>query len=78
MNGHLAVIGFALIAASMLAYHVGRILGGASRPQEKPKSCTGYSNMNIMLTCNGLRSDECQDGRCHYHCRTMCKCGGEL
>lgn len=47
------------------------------------KRCTGYhfgrGVVSEMLDdCTALRSPDCKDGRCSYHCDQMCRCTAPL
>lgn len=64
------------------AFGIGRVLGSRAKRgpdvADKPQ-CSGYrfghGAVNIMRDdCTALRSPLCEDGRCTYHCRQMCKC----
>ena len=52
----------------------------AEGPVKAPRSqymCVGYvdDTVNEMRAdCDALRLDGCNDGRCRYHCRSMCEC----
>lgn len=63
------------------------IVGKLFRPRSVPvyptdqteKRCTGYrlgrGAINKMMDdCTALRSEDCKDGRCTYHCEQMCRC----
>lgn len=68
--------GAALLAP--VTFFVGRYV----RPTPpEPELCTGYiekssHDLKQRHDCKALRSVLCSDGRCSFHCATMCKCEG--
>jgi hypothetical protein len=58
-----------------------KIFGRKTPPKQETeeKQCTGYRFgrgvvHKMMDDCTALRSSDCKDGRCTYHCDQMCRC----
>lgn len=52
---------------------------GTPPPDDGEKRCSGYRFGRgvvgkMMDDCTALRSKDCEDGRCKYHCSQMCRC----
>ncbi|MBX3261070.1 MAG: hypothetical protein KF782_15410 [Labilithrix sp.] len=76
-----------VFAGALLApatFFAGRYVRGRRTTTPPEPLCTGYLENNHPLNklrhdCRALRSVLCNDGRCSFHCASMCKCeGGSL
>ena len=70
-----------LLASSVVSGTVGALFGRRStkKPSIKEKRCSGYrfgrgAICKMYDDCTALRSTDCKDGRCSYHCEDMCRC----
>ncbi|MBX3205149.1 MAG: hypothetical protein KF764_08765 [Labilithrix sp.] len=74
-------VGSMLAPAAFFAGRYVRLRRTAPTPE--PELCTGYNDENRHSLnaqrhdCEALRSVLCSDGRCSFHCATMCKCERE-
>lgn len=74
----LASSAVALFATARLVMYA-RDLKRALREEPLFLTCTGHMVKNfdqsiMAKDCGGIRSAQCSDGRCRYHCAMHCKC----
>jgi hypothetical protein len=80
MSFDLFEVGAVGAAVGIVVSFINRITARrTSTPDTDEKRCTGYRFGRGVVSkmhddCTALRSADCKDGRCTYHCEQMCKC----